>query len=126
MRLLLDTFAVLLALRDPEQLRAEAREALADAANEVWFSPVNVWEVEIKVSIGKLAAPAVDLAGALVALGAQELVVNAAHARAAGRLPLFHKDPFDRMLIAQALVEGLTLVTADEIFRRYSVDVLPA
>lgn len=124
MRLLLDTHALIYLLGEPERLQAEARDAIADPANEVWFSAANVWEIEIKAKTGKLVPPAPDPLAAARSLPIDELAISADHARRAGRLPLHHHDPFDRVLIAQALTEGLTLVTRDGAFAPYGVAVL--
>lgn len=123
MRLLLDTYALIYALARPGDLAAPARREIAAPGNEVFFTPAGVWEIEIKVSIGKLERPAADVVEAARAVFA-ELPITAAHAAAAGRLPLHHRDPFDRMIIAQALAEGLTVVTPDEKFAPYGVPVM--
>ena len=125
MRLLLDTHALIFLLEEPERMRVEAREAIADPDNEVAFSAANVWEIEIKAKTGKLVPPAEDALSAARTLPIGELAISAEHARRAGRLPLHHADPFDRVLIAQALIEGLTLVTRDGAFGPYGVPVLP-
>lgn len=125
MRLLLDTHALIFLLEAPEHLRDEAREAIADAANEVLFSAANIWEIEIKAKTGKLVMPVDDTLAAARSLPITELAISADHARRAGRLPLHHGDPFDRILIAQALSEGLTLVTRDSAFASYETPLLP-
>ena len=125
MRLLLDTHALVFLLSEPERLTRAAREAIGDPANDVAFSAVNVWEVEIKAALGKLVPPAEDTLAAARSLPLGELAMTADHARAAGRLPAHHRDPFDRALIAQARVEGLTVVTRDGAFEPYDVAVLP-
>lgn len=124
MRLLLDTHALIFLLSAPEQMRAEARGAIADPTNEVLFSSANIWEIEIKVKTGKLESPAGDTLEAARLLPIAELAISAEHARQAGRLPLHHSDPFDRVLIAQAQTESLTLVTRDEAFGQYDVATL--
>lgn len=123
MRLLLDTYALIYALAQPDELGEPARSEIADATNEVFFTPANIWEIEIKVSVGKLERPAADLVETARA-SYVELPITAKHAAAAGRLPLHHRDPFDRMIIAQALAEGLTVATPDEKFFLYGVDVI--
>lgn len=125
MRLLLDTHALIFLLGEPERMAQAARDAIADPANDVAFSAVNVWEIEIKAKTGKLVPPAEDTLAAAQTLPLRELAVTADHARAAGRLPLHHADPFDRALIAQARVEGLTVVTRDGAFGLYDVALLP-
>lgn len=122
MRLLLDTYTLIYALARPEDLGEPARSQIADLANEVFFTPANVWEIEIKVSIGKLERPASDVVEAARS-SFVELPITAPHAATAGQLPVHHRDPFDRMIIAQGQEEGLTIVTPDETFALYDVDV---
>lgn len=124
MRLLLDTHALIYLLSDPEEMRAQAREAIADPSNDVAFSAANVWEIEIKAERGKLIPLAPDTLAAARSLPIRELAISSDHAQHAGRLPLHHHDPFDRVLIAQAEIEGLTLVTRDAALGAYGVDVL--
>jgi PIN domain nuclease of toxin-antitoxin system len=88
-------------------------------------SAASIWEAEIKVQLGKLELE-VDLAAGSLAHGFEALPITFDHARAAGRLPPHHGDPFDRMLVAQAQLEGLTIVTRDPVFDRYPVAVLRA
>lgn len=125
MRLLLDTHALLWALADPEHLREEAREAVRDGRNEVLVSAASIWEISIKQAAGKLRAPG-DLLEAITAAGFGPLPISARHALAAGLLPAYHRDPFDRMLIAQARAESLTIVTRDLRFKPYGQDLLVA
>ena len=124
MRLLLDTHTLLWWLAD-EDLNAQAREAIADPANLVAVSAASVWEVSIKKALGKLAAPD-DLEQQVQTGGFVPLPLSIAHGIAAGRLPRHHDDPFDRMLIAQAIAEGLTIVTRDKRFDDYGVALLAA
>ncbi len=124
MNLLLDTHVVLWALGDPDRLGADVRELVADPANAVYVSAVSVWEVEIKRALGKLTAPD-GFADECLDRGFDELPIGFGHAARAGALPLLHTDPFDRMLVAQALVEDLTVVSADRAFADYGVRVLP-
>ena len=124
MRFLLDTHVLVWWLEDDPRLAERAVQALEEGDAELHVSPVSVWEIEIKRALGKLEAPA-DLPGAIAPL-MKELPVTWRHAAVAGSLPPHHRDPFDRMLVAQARVEGLTLVTADERIRRYDVAVLDA
>jgi PIN domain nuclease of toxin-antitoxin system len=123
-RLLLDTHALLWWLAD-EGLNTQAREAIADPANLVVVSAASAWEISIKKALGKLAAPD-DLEQQLQTGGFAPLPISIAHGIAAGRLPRHHEDPFDRMLIAQALAEGLTIVTHDKRFEDYGVTLLAA
>lgn len=117
MRLLLDTHVFLWALAEPRKLSTRARNAITKLENSVYVSPMTAYELSYKHHQGKLPAGAAIVAsfGRQVAhLYASELSISAPHALAAGQLDWEHKDPFDRMLAAQAMVEGLMLVTADE------------
>lgn len=120
-RLLVDTHVVLWWLADDPELSATAREAIADPANEPLVSTASVWEIAIKRALGKVEAPD-DLPETVVHEGFSWLPVGAAHAWQVQKLPMHHRDPFDRLLIAQALAEGLPIVTADARFREYAVD----
>ena len=122
-RLLLDTHALLWALEDDDALGERARGAIVDPRNDVFVSSVSVWEISIKRSLGKLKAPE-DLLSAIEASGLRELPVTFVHADHAGGLPPHHRDPFDRMLVAQAQVEGLTIVTHDSVIAKYGVRTL--
>lgn len=124
MRLLLDTHALLWWLAD-EGLTPQARAAIADPANVVAVSAASAWEISIKKALGKLAAPD-DLEQQVQAGGFLALPISIAHAVAAGDLARHHDDPFDRMLIAQAYLEGLAIVTRDKRFHDYGVALLPA
>ena len=125
MRLLLDTHVLLWALGDPASLSGDARYAIEDLANGVLASAASAWEISIKRTAGKLDAPE-DLASAFRATGIEPLGITVEHALAAGALPLHHRDPFDRMLVAQARAEGLTLVTRDSLLSRYGIAVMEA
>jgi PIN domain nuclease of toxin-antitoxin system len=124
LRLLLDTH-VLIWWSGGNQVAPAAAAAIGAADNEVLVSVASVWEAEIKSATGKLKL-AVDLEVEPAEHGFGSLDITAAHAVAAARLPLHHGDPFDRMLIAQAQLEGLTIVTRDPVFERYPVRVLAA
>ena len=129
MRLLADTHVVLWALLRPAELERRAARALRSAANDVLVSAASLWEIAIKTELGKLrlpGPPAEWIPGALERTGFEVLPIGAAHALAVGGLPPHHRDPFDRMLVAQALAEGLTIVSRDERFRQYGVAVLAA
>ena len=122
MRLLLDTHIVLWAMADDARLPRALRDAVA-GAEALFISAATVWEVAIKSGLGKLDVPA-DLFDRAQAAGAQPLPITWAHARAVANLPPHHADPFDRLLIAQARAEGLTLVSVDRQFGAYDVALL--
>jgi PIN domain nuclease of toxin-antitoxin system len=122
-RLLLDTHALLWWLAD-DGLTDQARDAVADQANLVMVSAVSAWEISIKKALGKLTAPD-DLEQQIDVGGFAPLPITIRHGIAAGELPRHHDDPFDRMLIAQAVDEGLTIVTHDKHFADYDVAILP-
>lgn len=127
MRLLLDTQCWLWWFSQPEKLSTEAIEQIADETNELWFSVASVWEIGIKVAIGKLPLPEqIDnyIFARMTQLGARSLEITASHALRAAALPLHHRDPFDKMLIAQAQNENMTLMSADSMFNQYEVSVL--
>ncbi len=125
MRLLLDTHALLWWMADLRRLGPDARAAIDSPDTEVHISGVSVGEIEVKRALGKLEAPN-DLLDQVDRHGFTELPLTIRHAVAMRELPLHHKDPFDRMLIAQARVEDLTLVTADRAISDYDVRILPA
>ncbi|MCW2636631.1 MAG: PilT protein putative toxin of system [Blastococcus sp.] len=124
MKLLLDTHALLWWLDDDARLAQSAREAIAEAES-VAVSAASAWEISIKQAIGTLRGPD-DLAAELAANGFTGLPITVAHARAAGALPPHHADPFDRMLVAQSRLEGLTLVTRDDRLAAYGIAHLRA
>lgn len=125
MSLLLDTNIVIRWLEGGARLSAAIVSRITGGDEAILISPIVPWEIEIKRAIGKLEAPG-DLEEQVAASHFIALPITLRHATAAGRLPPHHKDPFDRLLIAQAQCEGLTLVTADERFRAYDIDVLMA
>lgn len=125
MTLLLDTHVLLWWLQDPGMLTRQAREAIRDGKNTVYIRAAVAWEISIKKAIGELDAPD-DLPGASAASGFLPLPVTIAHALAVQALPHHHRDPFDRVLIAQALHEGFRLVTRDPAIAKYSVPQIPA
>lgn len=122
MRLLVDTHAALWLLADDRRLSNRAGELLTDPRNEVILSAVVVWEVSIKRSLGKLDAPD-GFADLLVDAGAAPLSVSIDHARAVRTLPWHHRDPFDRLLVAQAQQEHASIVSGDERLAAYGVRV---
>ena len=124
MRLLLDTHAFLWWLDDDRRLSSRGRRLVADETTEVFVSAASAWEIAIKAAAGKLAGAldvAADVSGCLESQGFRPLDITVGHAQRAGSLPLRHRDPFDRMLAAQALVEGLPLLSNDAIFDAYAV-----
>jgi PIN domain nuclease of toxin-antitoxin system len=123
--LLLDAHALLWALTSPEEIPAETRLAIADPANDVLVSAGSIWELEIKQAAGKLRYR-VDLIDEIDRVGFSLLPITAADATTAARLPPHHRDPFDRMLVAQGERLGAIVVTRDPIFARYGVDTLTA
>jgi PIN domain nuclease of toxin-antitoxin system len=122
-RLLVDTHTLLWALARVEALSPDATVAITDPGNDAFVSAATVWEIAIKRSVGKLEVPD-DLPEIIAARGFTWLPVSSAHAWAARDLPMHHRDPFDRMLIAQAQCEQLAIVTADADFAAYDVDVV--
>lgn len=122
MRLLLDTHVVLWWLGDDPTLSAEIKASIDDEP-AAYVSPVTIWEVAIKQSLGKIKAPS-NVVELIRDAGFTELPIRFDHAIVAGRLPAIHRDPFDRMLVAQASVDDLTLVTRDSAIRQYDVQVL--
>lgn len=124
-RLLLDTHTLLWWLSDDSRLGAAARALIADERNEVWVSAASAWEISIKKALGKLESPE-NLDGIVADEGFARLPVTFFHGEQAGALPPLHRDPFDRMLIAQAQAEGLELITADERLAAYAVRIVNA
>lgn len=123
MRLLLDTHIFLWAVAGSPLLKPAARRVIEDA-EEVYVSAASIWEVAIKARLGKLQADPDELVAAIEPSGFIELPVRATHAAAVMRLAMHNNDPFDRLLIAQALAEPLRLVTVDEVLAQYSDVVL--
>lgn len=124
MRLLLDTHAFLWWVADDEALSNAARKAISDPSNECLVSTASAWEIAIKVSIGKLSLGSDVrrfLPEQLAANGFSALPVSVAHAARVASLPFHHRDPFDRLLAAQALEERIAVVSRDAVFRKYGV-----
>jgi PIN domain nuclease of toxin-antitoxin system len=124
MRVLLDTHTLLWADAEPERLSAKARALLSSFSTEVLVSAASAWEIARKVRIGKLpqaGAFAAEMPKRIEMLGFQSLAITLEHALRAGQLPGTHKDPFDRMLIAQAQAEDLALVSNERIFDAYGI-----
>ncbi|NUQ38802.1 MAG: type II toxin-antitoxin system VapC family toxin [Caldilineales bacterium] len=124
MNLLLDTHVLLWALDDSPLLSPEARAAMTNGANIVFVSAATAWEISIKKALGTLRAPTDDYLDELRRHRFTPLNITTEHALAVETLPLHHADPFDRMLVAQAMVERLTLVTHDARMKAYSAPVI--
>ncbi len=122
MKLLVDTHAALWLLAEDKRLSPHADALLTDATNEILLSAAVVWEVAIKRSLGKLDVPD-GFARQLLDAGAAPLPVSIDHAQAVGELPWHHRDPFDRLLVAQANIEDAILVTNDERLRPYGAQI---
>lgn len=123
MRILLDTHVLLWALAGDDRLAPRSVDLVADGRNIVCVSAASVWEIAIKRSLGKLRAPD-DTIAAIDAASFRRLPIGFEHADAVAKLPNLHRDPFDRLLVAQASVEGLALMTHDPMVQQYDVDVL--
>jgi len=123
--ILLDTHVVIWALENNPTLAERAVNAIVDGNNMVFVSSISVWEISIKQKLGKLKAPN-NLLEEIRGHRFTPLPINADHAQLAGQLPYIHKDPFDRMLIAQAIIEKLVLLTRDELIAKYDVSILKA
>jgi PIN domain nuclease of toxin-antitoxin system len=128
-RLLLDTHVWLWMISDPQRLRAEVQETLRSGDSALFLSAASCWEIAIKHRLGKLPLPeppAAFVPPRLLRDGVALLPIDAHHALAVADLPDLHSDPFDRLLVAQARAERLTLVTVDEALLRYDVDAMRA
>ena len=123
MNILLDTHILIWALENNPALSEKARKAITTGGNMVFVSSASVWEISIKKSTGKLKVPD-NLLEELLSHRFSLLDINAEHAQLAGELPLIHKDPFDRMLVAQAMIEKLTLISYDPLIAQYKVKLL--
>lgn len=126
LKILLDTPIILQAAADSDRLSAKARRLLLDEENELYFSAASIWEISVLGSLNKaaLAADPRLLRRGLLDSGYKEVPISAAHAAAVAQLPELHKDPFDRLLIAQALQEGLELMSADPDILAYKEPVI--
>lgn len=125
MRLLLDTHVLLWWLANDPSLLGDTKAVISDPATSVFVSAATAWEIAIKQALGKLEAPS-DLERQIQLNRFEPLSITIAHAYSAGTLPRHHDDPFDRMLVAQALAETLTIVTRDHRLGRYEISTLPA
>lgn len=127
MRFLLDTHVWIWMATEPDHLSIEHQDLLTDPENDLYLSAASIWELAVKHSIGKIkytGNPAVQIPIHIGQTGVQMLSVNVEHALATSELPSHHRDPFDRILIAQARVERLTLMTGDAHFAAYDVPLL--
>lgn len=125
MKLLIDTHVVLWWLDDPGRIATPARQAISDRGNEVFVSVASAWEIAIKRALGKLEAPS-DFEAVIRASRFTPLPIELKHAVAVESLSNHHRDPFDRMLVAQAITENLTIVTRDTNIQRYQVSWIEA
>lgn len=124
MRLLLDSHVVLWLLAD-QPVAPEARRLVESVDNEVWVSVASIWELEIKQALGKLRFDG-DLVASVLAAGLDLMEIRSDHAVLAARLPMHHRDPFDRLLVAQAIHESCSVVTRDAVLMSYGVHIVPA
>jgi len=123
MRFLIDTHALLWALGEPSALSPAARDAIADPSILIMASSASLWECAIKASIGKLDLPE-DFFDSVPEAGYEVLPIRISHLNVYRTLPMHHRDPFDRMLVAQARAEALTLISRDPEITKYDVDIL--
>lgn len=127
LKILLDTHCWLWWLTEPERMRAKARNAIADGDNDIFLSSVSSWEIAIKYSLGKLPLPAPPekyVMSRLQTCGFETLAISQLHASRVASLPLHHRDPFDRLLVAQAQIEKMTIVSVDRMLKPYDVNVI--
>ena len=126
MKLLLDTHILLWSAGQPDKLSTDARTLLLDSSNALFFSAASIWEIVIKRGLGRddFKVDPLRLRKQLVINGYEEVSVSADHALAVDVLPALHKDPFDRILIAQARAEGMLLLTADSQILRYGLGIM--
>jgi PIN domain nuclease of toxin-antitoxin system len=122
-RVLLDTHALLWSLEGGDSFSAKARDTILDLSNEILVSAASAWEISIKRALGKLEAPA-NLAEAIQDAGFLPRNIHFADCAQLGQLPEHHRDPFDRMLVSQALVDGVPIVTCDAQIRLYGVQTI--
>lgn len=127
MQYLIDTHAYLWTINDSPRLSHSARDAITNNDNQVFLSIASLWEIAIKVSIGKLRLdlPFIDVAVAIPAVNQMELLpITLRHLDIVSRLPLHHRDPFDRLLVAQSIAEDMTLLSNDDALDSYSIERL--
>ena len=121
MRILLDTHALLWWLEGDPRIERQAQDLIADPANDILVSIASLWEIVVKVRVGKLEANIRDIVAAIDAQGFETLEIRPEHLEELVRLPMHHRDPFDHLLIAQAIAEGLTLLSEDQHVSAYPV-----
>jgi PIN domain nuclease of toxin-antitoxin system len=124
---LLDTSIFLCSLISPEKLNSQAMALWEDATTELVLSAASAWEISIKSALGKLTLPepaSLYVPKRMTTHGIRSLPISQIHALAAGELPRHHRDPFDRMLVAQAMNEDMVLMTADSLFEKYRIDTV--
>ena len=121
MRVLLDTHALLWGLNDDPRLESKARNLISDPLNDILVSIVSLWEIVLKTRIGKLDAGIQDIVAEIDVLGFEMLDIRPEHLKALQDLPMHHRDPFDHLLIAQAIAEGVTFLSADRRTSAYPV-----
>jgi PIN domain nuclease of toxin-antitoxin system len=129
MRYLLDTNVLLFLFAQPARVKKSVRDTLADPTSELYVSAASAWEIAIKVAIGKLSLPGDSrsyVVRRMQALRMQSLSITLDHAFAMRSLPAHHNDPFDRLLVAQAQIESMTIVTKDRLIMQYAVPTLIA
>lgn len=127
MKLLLDTQVWLWSLAEPERVKDEARALLGDWRNTIYLSAASAWEIAIKSALGKLPlpeAPGIYVPSRMASLGVLPLSITHSHALHVFSLPAYHRDPFDRIIIAQSQVENLPILTADPLFKQYDVTII--
>lgn len=124
-RFLLDTHVLLWWLADAPQLGPRCKELISDGRNQIFVSAATTWEISIKIALNKLTAPE-DMDSIVEDEGFDKLPITLYHGQVAGNLPPLHRDPFDRMLIAQAQAEGLTLMTGDDHIAQYKLRIRDA
>lgn len=124
MRILLDTHLMLWWLGGDRRLPRQADQLIADSGNEVYVSAASIWEVAIKSALGRIEGDVAEIEAMLDPSGLLQLPINGKHAAQVSKLPLYHQDPFDRMLVAQSLIEPMRLVTHDRALAKYGEMVI--
>lgn len=124
MRVLLDTHILLWWLSDDRRLPKDAEKTIMDSNNEVYVSAASIWEIAIKAALGQIKTDPFAVQESIAPSGMVELAVTGTHATQVSRLPHHHRDPFDRLLIAQSLVEPMRLLTTDKLLVQYGATIL--